>query len=73
MTPSDVERLVRESDDRARVSLHLQDPHRLPGAGLALVAVFSVGAAWDWSMKLLALGGGHPAAGHPPALVLLCG
>jgi methyl-accepting chemotaxis protein len=58
MAPSDVERLVREADDgRARVSLHFKILTGYLVLGAALVAVFSIGAGWDWSLKLLASGG----------------
>ena len=55
MTPSDVERLVRESDDgRARVSLHFKILTGYLVLAAALVAVFSIGASWRRSTHHIA-------------------
>ena len=50
-----VERLVRNVDERtAQVSLHLKILAGYVVLGFALVAVFTIGSEWEWSLKALA-------------------
>jgi methyl-accepting chemotaxis protein len=55
--PTNVERLVRAVDDRrARVSLHFKILTGYVALAAALVAVFTIGSAWDMTLKLAASG-----------------
>jgi uncharacterized protein (UPF0333 family) len=69
-----MQRVARSVEDRrAQVSLHLKILAGYVTLAAALVAVFYVGSAWDWTLKIIVgLHLGDAGAGHRAALTSCC-